>query len=364
MRFRGGGLWRFVVVLLVSGALPAAASAATVANGDFESGNLSGWHVQRQTEAGDWFAYRGTEAPYGGSGERAGAEPVQAPPQGRFAAIADEVNPDSVILWQDVALEPNASHLLALTAYYQSDLPLATPSPNSLSVLEEAIGNQANEQFRIDVIEPTAPLDTLDPNDILATLLDVGSGAAQKMKPTRLTADLSAFAGQTVRIRAAVTARPDPERAQSGSVKGIVNAGIDAVSIASAGAGVAPPSGSAKPGGKNSGRGGAIAKLTFARARANRRNGTVVLPVKVPAGGRLLATGAKKHPRLVLPASKRVAGATTANLLLRPTRRALRILARKHKLRARIAVRFNPDKGATETNTVPVVFKLAPRPRH
>src|SRR6201999_3120772 len=103
--------------------------------------------VQRQTEAGDWFAYRGTEAPYGGSGQRAGAAPVQAPPQGRYAAITDEVNPDSLILWQDVTLEPNASHVLSLTAFYQSELPLATPSPNSLSVLEEAIGAQANEQF-------------------------------------------------------------------------------------------------------------------------------------------------------------------------------------------------------------------------
>jgi hypothetical protein len=360
MRVRGGGLWRCIVVLFAVGALwPGAATAATVVNGDFESGNLSGWHVQRQTEAGDWFAYRGTEAPYGGSGQRAGAAPVEAPPQGRFAAITDEINPDSLILWQDVALEPEATHQLSLTAYYQSELPLANPSLDSLSVLEEAIGVQANEQFRIDVIKPTAPLDTLNPEDVLATLFRTDPGSPQKLKPTRFDADLTPFAGQTVRIRAAVTARPDPERVESGVTRGILNAGIDAVSIKSSGPGV---SGTGAKGAKPKG-GGPDAKLTLVRARPNRRNGTVVLPVKVPAAGLLTAAAAKKHPRLMLVAKKRLGGATTAKLLLRPTAAARQILTRRHRLRLRVAVRFNPQKGATETATVAVVFQLAP-PHH
>jgi hypothetical protein len=357
MRLRGGGLWRYVVVLLAGGALlPSGAAAASVVNGDFETGNLSGWHVQRETEAGDWFAYRGTEAPYGGSGQRAGAAPVEAPPQGRFAAISDEINPDSVILWQDVALEPNARHTLDLIAYYQSELPLATPSPDSLSVLEEAIGKQTNEQFRIDVIKPTAPLSTVNPEDILATIFKTETGSPRTMKPTRFSADLTPFAGQTVRIRAAVCARPDPERVETGPTKGILNAGIDAVSIKSSGPGVGG-------GGSRSGKAGAGGKLGFARARPNRRNGTVVLPVKVPAAGLVAATGANKRQKLIVAAKKRVAGATTAKLLLKPTAAARRILESKHKLRIRVAVRFNPDKGASETATVPVVFKLAP-PAH
>jgi hypothetical protein len=356
MRLRGGGLWICVVLLAL--AVPSAAAAATVVNGDFETGNLSGWHVQQETEAGDWFAYRGTEAPFGSTGQRAGAAPIEAPPQGRFAAITDEVDPDSIILWQDVALEPNATHVLSLTAYYQSELGLSTPSPDSLSVLEEAIGKQANEQFRIDVIKPTAPLNTLNPEDILATLFTTETGSPRSMKPTRFSADLSPFAGQTVRIRAAVAARPDPERVESGATKGILNAGIDAVSIKSSGAGAT--------GGSNAGaahKAGAGAKLAFSMARPNLRNGTLILPVRVPAAGLLVATGAKKHPKLVITATKRLAGATTAKLLLRPTGPALRILEARHRLHARIAVRFNPDKGAAETTSVPLVFKLAPK-RH
>jgi hypothetical protein len=348
----------YVVLLAVAiaTALPSGAAAATVVNGDFESGNLSGWHVQRETEAGDWFAYRGTEAPYGGTGQRSEAPPVEAPPQGRFAAIADEVNPDSIILWQDVALEPEASHILELTAYYQSELALVTPSPDSLSVLEEVIGPQANEQFRVDVIKPTASLNTVDPAEILATLLKTETGSPRSMKPTRLSADLSAFGGQTVRIRAAVTARPDPNREETGVTRGILNAGIDAVSIKSNGPGVKNDSGGTG-GRRNAGAGG---KIAFARARFNRSNGTVVLPVKVPGGGLLSATGAKKHPRMMLQAKRRVAGATTVKLLLKPSAAAFRVLAKKHRLRAAVAIRFNPDAGASETANVPIVFKLAP----
>lgn len=369
---RGGGLSICVAMLLFSAALlPAAASAATVVNGDFESGNLSGWHTSHVTELGDWYAYRGTEPP---KGSQSAVKSVEAPPQGRFAAITDQIDPDVLTLWQDVALEPEATHTLGITAYYQSQLPLATPSPNVLSVDEALLGHQPNEQFRIDVMKPTAPLDSLDPNEILATVFATGTGSPQRMKPTRFSADLSPFAGQTVRIRVVVVNQFDPAllpplEQEHKNLAGALNAGIDAVSITSAGAGVVtPPGGSGgtgtKPGGKGKNKGGAggsaSEKLSFARARPNRRNGTVLLPVKVPAAGLVLAKGAKKSSKLVLPARKRVAGATTAKLLLEPTRAALRILARKHKLRARIAVRFNPDKGATETATVPVVFKLTP----
>lgn len=362
MRGRGGGLWRCGGVLLaiaIAASLPSGAAAATVENGDFESGNLSGWHVQRQTEAGDWFAYRGTEAPYGGTGQRPKDALVQAPPQGRFAAITDEINPDSLILWQDVELEPEASHVLTLTAYYQSELALVTPVPDSLSVLEEAIGAQANEQFRVDVIKPTAPLDTVNPEDVLATLFKTETGSPNMMKPTRFSADLSAFAGQTVRIRAAVAARPDPNRVETGVTRGIVNAGIDAVAISSSGPGVKPSGGSS--GGKRGSNAGG--KLAFARARINRRNGTVVLPVKVPAAGLVSVTGAKQRPKLVKAAKRRVAGATTAMILLKPTARALRVLATKHRLPVSVAIRFDPDAGQAETAHRPIVFKLAPRRR-
>jgi hypothetical protein len=364
MRFRGGGLCSCVAVLLVGGALlPATAGAATVVNGDFETGNLSGWHESHVTAFGDWYAYKGTEPP---KGSQSGVKEVEAPPQGRFAAITDQSDPDALTLWQDIALEPEATHTLSLLAYYQSQLPLSNPSPDSLSVEETVLGSQANEQYRIDVMKPTAPLDSVNPEDILATVFKTEAGSPQTMKPTRFSVDLTPFAGQTVRIRAVVVNRFDPAllppfEAEGKHLVGALNAGLDAVSIKSAGPGIptSPKSGNGnKKGGPGSG-----GRLSLAKPRPNPRNGTVLLPVKVPAAGLVTASGAKKHPKLVRLAKKRVAGATTAKLILKPTAAGRRILEAKHKLRARIAVQFNPDKGASETASVSVLFKLTPRHR-
>jgi hypothetical protein len=42
--------------------VPAAASGATVVNGDFEAGSLAGWS-QVSSPGSGWFAYSGTNAP-------------------------------------------------------------------------------------------------------------------------------------------------------------------------------------------------------------------------------------------------------------------------------------------------------------
>ncbi|HEY2717493.1 MAG TPA: hypothetical protein VGI73_14845 [Solirubrobacterales bacterium] len=344
--------------------MPAAAGAATVVNGDFETGSLSGWQESHVTAFGDWYAYKGTEPP---KGSQSGVKEVEAPPQGRFAAITDQVDPDALTLWQDVALEPGATHTLSLLAYYQSQLPLSTPSPDSLSVEESVLGGQPNEQYRIDVMKPSAPLDSVNPEDILATVFKTGTGSPQTMGPTRFSVDLTPFAGQTVRIRAVVVNRFDPAllpplEAEGKHLVGALNAGLDAVAIKSAGPGI-PPSPPKKGNGNKKGGANSGAKLSLAKPRPNAHNGTVKLPVKVPAAGLITASGAKKNPKLVVTARKRVAGATTAKLILKPTAAGRRILQKKHKLRAKIVVQFNPDKGATETASISVLFKLTPHHR-
>jgi hypothetical protein len=309
---------------------PSGATGATVVNGGFESGTLDGWHVHRALEDGNWFAYKGTDAPIG-SKRKHGPEQVQAPPEGAFAAIADEANPDTLILYQDVALEPGQSHQLSLLAYYDSYKPLANPSPDTLSVDSEVLAGQSNQQFRIDVMRPTAPLESLEPADILLTLFHTKLGGPLKMMPTKFSADLSPFAGQTVRLRIAVAVNEE-----------ILNAGVDAVKIANAGPGKAP-----SPGSGGSGR------LSIAKAKANRKNGTVALTVRVPGAGRLKATG-----KGLTPATARVASAGNVMLRLRPTRSARAHLRRKHKLRVRVTVRYTPTGGSAETASVPVVVRL------
>jgi hypothetical protein len=141
--------------------------------------------------------------------------------------------------------------------------------------------------------------------------------------------------------------------------KGILNAGIDAVSITSSGPGVKSGGGS---NGKWGAGGGAGGKLAFAKARVNRRNGTVMLPVKVPAAGLISITGVKNHPKMVVATKRRLGGATTATFVVKPTAKAFRVLTEKHRLPVALAVRFNPNAGgASQVADRRVILQLAPR---
>jgi hypothetical protein len=339
MGIRSGGrrLILFAIGVLTSVALlaPSGAVAASVVNGNFETGSLKGWHSHRATGFGDWFAYKGTEAPFSG---KQFAEPVQEPPQGTYAATTDEVDPDSLILYQDVALEPGAGHKLSLTVYYNSYEPISIPTPDSLSVDSEVLAGQANQQYRIDVMKPEAPLESLNPADILLTVFQTEPGDPEEMKPKTLTADLTPFAGQTVRLRIANTSHMET-----------FNAGIDDVSISSTGG-----PGQPKQGGGSKSRDSA--HLSFGKLKLNRADGTATLPVRVAGPGRLTANG--KPGKAIVPASAKAGAAGTATLRLKPTPSALGTLKRKHKLRVKVAVTYKPAGGSPETATVPVTLKL------
>lgn len=348
---RAGGRWRTVAAAAGSLAclalLAPGAGAATVVNGDFETGTLAGWDVHRAAGFGNWFAYKGIADPIA---RKRGTQPIQPPPQGTYAAIADQLNADTLILSQDVALEPGRSHWLSLQAYYSSYAPLAVPTPDTLSVDEAQLGGQANQQLRIDVIRPEAPLESVDPADVLATVFRTQPGGPEKLSPTQLTTDLSAFAGQTVRLRIAVAAGRE-----------VLAAGLDTVAISPR-----PPA----AGGPGSGPGSS--RFRLGKAKANRRNGTVTLPVQVPSAGLVSAGGAAvstagasragNPPRLIRPARVRARAAGTVKLRLKPTPAALAVLRRKGKLRTPVAVTFKAPGAPMATATKAVVFKLAPRP--
>lgn len=347
-----------LVVVLVGMLAPSGAEAASVVNGGFESGTLSGWQVSQEIGAGNWFAYAGTRAPIG-SKRPTPADPVQPPPQGAFAAIADQANPDSLILYQDVALEPGLSHELSLLAYYDSYQALSVPIPDTLSVEDEALelpnGKfQKNQQFRIDVVRPEAPLASLDPNDVLHTVFATRAGSPLRMTPRKLTADLGAFAGQTVRIRIATAVTEE-----------VLNAGVDAVSISTGGQG--------KSGSRGSKQGPRL--FSFGKVRANQKKGTATLRVRVSGAGLLRAagppssgdasrkSGTVKPRRPIEPVTVPIALAKTVTLHLRPTSLVRTVLRKKRRLRVKVGVTYMPIAGPPEVASVPVVFRLDSLPR-
>lgn len=346
-----------LVVVFVALLAPCSAAADDVVNGNFESGTLSGWSVYKANPFGDWFAYKGTETPIGANRkkqEQGRDVPVQPPPQGTYAAVTDEIEPDTLILYQDVTLQPGLDYQLSLLAYYNSYKPIAIPTPDTLSIASEALqlpnGQfQENQQFRIDVLRPDAPIESLNPADILRPVFATKLGDRPTMTPTKLTANLSAFAGQTVRLRIANTVTEE-----------VFNAGVDAVSIASG-----PP-------GSFSSRHGP-AGFRFGKPKVNRRTGIATLRVSVVGSGLLraakapapasrgMASGAGKAGGQIEPVTVPLATARTVTLHLRPTPAARAILQRKHRLQVRVGLIYMPTSGAPETASAPVVFRLAPR---
>jgi hypothetical protein len=318
--------WMLLFALALASLTPAAAEAAQIANGGFESGDFAGWEVRRSTGSGNWYAYKGTEPPLP---HQRGALSVQPPPQGAFAAITDQLNPETLLLYQDLRLEPGSKYRLSLLAFYNTYSALAVPSPDTLSVDPEAIGSKPNQQLRIDVIKPEAAPDSVDPGDVLLSLFQTTSGGPREMGPTRLVADLAPFAGQTVRLRIAVAATEE-----------VLNGGVDAVAL-SAPDGTFPAS--------------QLRRIHPGKAKANPRKGTVLLPVRVPEAGRLVATSRNGRARAV---AVKTARAGVVKLRLRPSAKGRAILERRHKLRVGISLTWRPLTGGQQKLRVPVVFKL------
>src|SRR5262245_28962974 len=223
-------------------AAPSAAHATIVTNGDFETGNLSGWKTDIPNMPGprNCFVYTGTTSPLS-------SNTIPAPPQGTHAAISDQNAISRQILYQDVTLPPGGTvNQLSLIAYYHSLTAITSPDSLDLSL-------NPNEQYRIDLIKPGAAIDSVASGDVLLNVFRTQTGAPVTLAPTQMAASLTPFAGQTVRLRFAVVTK-----------NAVLNAGADAVSIKSNG-------------------------FKIGKANLNQNNGTAKLPLTLPDDGTLKA---------------------------------------------------------------------------
>lgn len=190
-----GGAGRFRRSMAVGGVLAVvgagAASAATVTNGNFSDG-LNGWS-QVNSGSGAWQQVTFT----GPTGSLVNGFTVPVDPGQTYAAGSEQGGPGAHFLYQDIALEPNQSQTLSLDYRWQN-MAGAFFTPDSLS---QAVS--PNQQARIDIIKPTAAVTTTTPSDILSTIVTTTTQSPGQIAWTHGTADLSQFAGQTVRLRLA-----------------------------------------------------------------------------------------------------------------------------------------------------------------
>jgi hypothetical protein len=305
-------------LLLAALLWPSGAGGATVANGDFESGDFSGW--QRQdfgTPANNhWYVYQGTSAPLTGA-------PIPAPPEGAFAAITGTSNVGTHILYQDVSLEPGMAHRLNFVVYYNSEAPIASPES-----LDEAV--VPNQQYRIDVMRPGAEFESVTSSDILMPLFRTVTGSPQALAPTPLTFDLTPLGGQTVRLRFAEVSNQNN-----------FNAGADAVAVNTL-----------------------DNRFSFGKLKRNRNRGTATLIVNVPGPGTVALSGKGLKPQRSVggrAAASKIAG-TAGDVMLRIKARGAKKtkLNRVGQVKVQAKVTFTPNGGlpAVENRKITLKKKL------
>jgi len=183
-----------------------------VTNGGFETGDLTGWTLIDHAYGG-FFVYSGTMSPIQGM-------TILAPPVGIFAAVTDSSGRGATIIFQDIALPPAENVICTAIVYVENR---ASSYFDNGTLKAKGGGNQ---QMRVDIMDPNFPPDDVGAG-VLANLFITLPGDPLSIGYTNLTADLSPFAGQTVRIR---IAEVDNQFFFNGSV--------DAVSCT-----IAPPSG-------------------------------------------------------------------------------------------------------------------------
>ncbi len=203
----------------------AASAAEFVVNGSFETNGgantntFAGWTVSDQTGgSGSFYAQTGTMSPPPVAGT------VPAPPAGSFAAMSSQGFPGSHILYQDITLPAGGPIAFSAMVYVNNHAgTFATPASLDYTVTP-------NQQARIDIMTTSSAITDVGAG-VLLNLYQTKVGDPAVSGYTSISADLTPFAGQTVRLRIA--------EVDNG---GNFNFGVDGVSVISTATAQAIPS--------------------------------------------------------------------------------------------------------------------------
>jgi D-alanyl-D-alanine carboxypeptidase len=176
----------------------------TIVVDDFESGAITNWQAVGGGSGG-WFVYAdGHKAPDPAQSDPNVPFDVPDPPQGRFAAVTDMNGPGTRILYRDLRLEGRFT--LRVSVFYAGTAPFSSPATLAYDTPEP------NQQFRIDLLSPSAPIDSVAKGDVLVNVFGTSPDDPARRQPTDVSMDVSAWAGQTVRLRLATTDNGGPLR--------------------------------------------------------------------------------------------------------------------------------------------------------
>ncbi len=185
-----------------------------LANGDFETGDLEGWTMEAFS-SGEWFVYEdGTIPPNPVWIDKGEPFDMPDPPQGRYAAVTDMNEMGLRVLYRDIEVE--GSWNLTATVFYNNhayDEDFADPGDIGRTLGDVWAATGMNQQYRIDLVDPAASIESVASDDVLATVFQTQPGDPLTLSPTPVTIDLSPWEGQTIRLRVAQMDNNGPLRA-------------------------------------------------------------------------------------------------------------------------------------------------------
>lgn len=166
--------------------------AELITNGDFETGDFTGWDVSQA----------------GGSSVLVAADPGDAtlgpsPTSDFYAFAGNQGGPSQNIFTQTFAV-PTGLTGLVFSFDYASDnfagVGFVNPSSDTLSFT-----GPANQQFRVEILTGTAAFDTVNPADIVFTAIRTVPGSTDPQPWTSFSQDIfgvvSPFQGQNLQVR-------------------------------------------------------------------------------------------------------------------------------------------------------------------
>lgn len=164
-----------------------------LANGSFELNGGAGtnefisWTLADEGSSGSWWVQQGSASPVNGF-------LVDQPTDGSFAAMTDQGGPGLNILYQDV-LVPHGKAILSFDLYL-NNLAGVFFTPSTLS----PDFSTPNQQFRMDVIDPSASLDDVG-GGVLLPVYRTEEGDPTSQGYRTISVSLKRFVGRTVRLR-------------------------------------------------------------------------------------------------------------------------------------------------------------------
>jgi hypothetical protein len=183
-------------------------------NGDFETGDFQGWTTEAFSN-GEWLTYEdGSVPPIPLITDKAVPFDMPDPPQGRYAAVTDQNGLGLRVLYRDI--EVGGSWNLTATVFYNNHAyaeEFAAPEDFGRTFGDVWAATGMNQQYRIDLVDPAAAIDSLASDDVLAIVFRTQPGDPLTLDPTPVTIDLSPWEGQTIRLRVAQMDNNGPLRA-------------------------------------------------------------------------------------------------------------------------------------------------------